>query len=85
MHKEGAQWLSGRVLESNHTYAQRPPLNTHADSSSRTKGLEIGQSLNLHQYFGYASSEGSCEPADLYSLAWAFIAEQWDKYQNPMI
>ena len=34
-------------------YAQKPPLNTHADISSGASGLNFGQSLYLHLYFVY--------------------------------
>ena len=38
-------------------------INTHGDISSWTKGLNIGLSLHLYLYFGYASSEVSGEYA----------------------
>ena len=40
-------------------YTQTPPLNAHADVSSRARGLNFGQRLYLHPYFVYTSSKGS--------------------------
>ena len=40
-------------------YAQKPTLNDHAGISRRARGLNFGQSLHLHPYFAYVSSEAS--------------------------
>ena len=44
-------------------HARKPPLNAHVYISSRTRGLNFGQSVHLDPYFVYASSEGSGEYA----------------------
>ena len=59
-------------------------LNAYANISSGPRGLNFGQSLYLHPYFVRFSSKGSGESAHLCWLTWAFVAHQWDKYQNPM-
>ena len=41
-----------------HNYAQKPPINAHADISSEVTCLTFGLSLHLHPYFLYASREG---------------------------
>ena len=43
------------------TYVQMPLMNSHADISSKAKGLNFGLSLYLHSYFVYWSSKGSSE------------------------
>ena len=48
-------------------YAQKHPLNAFADVASRIRGLNFGLSLHLHQFFAYASSEGSDESAHIYA------------------
>ena len=50
-------------------YAQKPPLDAHADIFSRTRGLNFGLSLHLHSNFVYASKEGSSESTHLRRLA----------------
>ena len=45
-------------------YAQKPPLNSHADLYSRDRSLHFGPSLHLHSNFVYASSKGSSQTAD---------------------
>ena len=39
-------------------HGQLPLKNTYPDVSSKARGLFLGQSLHLHPYFVYASSEG---------------------------
>ena len=51
------------------TCTQKPPLNPYFEISSWARGLNCGQSLNLHPYFMYASSKGSGESAHLCRLA----------------
>ena len=43
------------------SYAQQPSFNTHADVSSRYRGLKFGTSLHLHPFFVYASIKTSSE------------------------
>ena len=50
-------------------FAQKPPLNAHADLHTVARGLNFGLTLHLHQNFVYASSEGSGESARLCRLA----------------
>ena len=45
-------------------YAQKPLINTYADISSQTRGLNFDLHLHLHQYFVYANSESTGESAD---------------------
>ena len=42
-------------------YAEEPSINTHADESSQTIGLNFALSLYLHPYVVHVSSEGSGE------------------------
>ena len=62
------------------TYAQKPPLNTHADVIIGVKFLNSGSSLHLHPYYAYANNEGSGESAHLRSLARVFVDWQYDMY-----
>ena len=57
-----------------------PPLNTHADISSRARGLLFGLDLSLNLYFIYMRSEDSGKPAQMCRLARAFAARRCDKY-----
>ena len=61
-------------------YAQKPPLNTHADIPSGARRLNV--CLNLHQCscFAYASSEGSVETTATGTLVLGFAACLCDKY-----
>ena len=42
-------------------YAQKLPINTHADASSGARVLNFSQSIHLHPYFENANSKGSGE------------------------
>ena len=55
-------------------YAQKSPLNEHADVSNMVRVLNFALRLHLHPYFMCASSEGSVETAQLRRLSRAFIA-----------
>ena len=46
-------------------YTQTHPLNTQADISSRSRGLNFGLSLHLHPNLVYASRESSGECGNL--------------------
>ena len=50
-------------------YAQKSPLNAHADVSGRARGLNFSRSLHPHQNFVPVSSKGSDEPAHVRRLA----------------
>ena len=50
------------------------PLYAENEVLSRVRALNHGQTLHLHPYFVYASSEGSGESGLLCRLAIAFIA-----------
>ena len=51
-------------------YAQKPPLNVHANISSRAtcRDLIFDLTHHLHPYIVHASSEGSGESMHLYML-----------------
>ena len=53
-----------------------------ADIFSKATGLNFGQSLHLHPYFGYTRREGSGESALLRRLVQAFVAQLKDKFQK---
>ena len=61
----GAGWFesdcrkpSRQVLLRQSPYTLKAPLNSHADVSTKARGLNFGLSLYLHLYFVYASSKG---------------------------
>ena len=61
-------------------YAQKSPIDTHADQSSRIRDLNLCTSLYLYSNVVYASSEGSGEYAHMRRLTRAFVARQCGKY-----
>ena len=50
-------------------YAQKPPLNDHANVSSQATGLNFCLSVHHYPNFVHASSKGSCEHAHLRIIA----------------
>ena len=64
-------------------YAQKPPLNTHADISSWARSPYFGMNLFLLLYFVYTKSEASTVTVFMHMLTGAFAACRcYFKYQN---
>ena len=75
-------------------YAQKPPLNAHADLSSvcvcgggggggGARGLKFDQSIHLYPYFVHVSSECSGESAHYERASLTCATRQYDKYKIP--
>ena len=63
-------------------YAQKSPLNVHADVLSEAKDQSGGPSLHLNPNFEDLSSEGSSKHAHLHILAYAFVARPANSLAN---
>ena len=51
----------------------KPPINAHADLSSKKRNLNFGPRLYLHPNLMHASSKGSGELGHMQRLAVAFL------------
>ena len=65
-------------------YAQKPSLNTHADTSGKFRGLICGRRLSIPCYFVYERSQDSDATSCKHSLVLSFAARNTTSTQITM-